>query len=151
MTAIAMSTGRAGRYSAALRQVPPGRDSARARPNALTASVIITANLKRKRGVSAAVAISGLGPSVAKKTAAASVIARPTAPHHTDEIDAARCRASTAKASMSSFVSISIPPKPLGDRREAPMERYTPRRLAHAEIFGRLAVRAHLDGDSRPT
>src|SRR3546814_16330827 len=70
MTATTMSTGAAARYGTALRQVSYGRDSARARPNALTASVIITANLKRKRGVSAAVAIPGIGPSVAKKTAA---------------------------------------------------------------------------------
>src|SRR5918996_2079812 len=106
MTAIAMSAGAAARYGIALRQVSPGRDSARARPNALTASVIVTTNLKRKRGVSAAAAISGLGPSSAKKTAAARPIPRPTAPHHTDESDSAGGRVSAAKALMSSFVSI---------------------------------------------
>src|ERR671918_1512158 len=114
MTAIATSTGAAARYGIALRQVSPGRDSARARPNALTASVIVTTNLKRKRGVSAAAAISGLGPSTAKKTAAARPIASPAAPHHTDESDAAGGRVSAAKALMSSLVSISMPPEPLG-------------------------------------
>src|ERR687895_107252 len=104
MTAIATSTGAAARYGIALRQVSPGRESARARPNALAASVIVTTNLKRKRGVSAAAAMSGLGPSSAKKTAAARAIARPAPAHHTDESVAAGGRMSAAKALMSSFV-----------------------------------------------
>src|ERR671919_215831 len=145
MTAVAMSAGAAARYGSALRQVSPGRDSARARPNALAASVIVTTNLKRKRGVSAAAAISGLGPSIAKKTAAARVIARPAAPHHTDESDAAGGRVSAAKALMSSFVSILVPPEPLGDRRQAAMECYPHRRLGHAEALGRLADRQSID------
>src|ERR687896_1250670 len=141
MTAIAMSAGAAARYGIALRQVSPGRDSARARPNALTASVIVTTNLKRKRGVSAAAAISGLGPSSAKKTAAARAIARPAAPHHTDESDGAGGRVSAAKALMSSFVSIFVPPEPLGYRPQAAMKCYPHRRLGHAQALGRLADR----------
>src|SRR5918999_209290 len=108
MTAVAMSAGAAARYGLALRQLSPGRDSARARPNALTASVIVITNLNRKRGVSAAAAISGLGPSMAKKTAAARAIARPAAPHHTDESDGAGGRVSAAKALMSSFVGAEL-------------------------------------------
>src|ERR671919_6177 len=149
MTAIAMSAGAAARYGIALRQVSPGRDSARARPNALTASVIVTTNLKRKRGVSAAAAISGLGPSSEKKTAAEGATARPAAPHHTDESVAAGGRVSAAKALMSSFVSILVPPEPLGDRRQAPMEGYPHRRLGHAEALGRLADRQAIDRNRR--
>src|SRR5918992_3505489 len=145
MTAIARSAGAAARYGIALRQVSPGRDSARARANALTASVIVTTNLMRKRGVSAAAAISGLGPSMAKKTAAARMIARPAAPHHTDESVAAGGRVSAAKALMSSFVSILVPPEPLGDRRQTSMECYPHRRLGHAEALGRLADRQPID------
>src|ERR671919_94049 len=145
MTAIAMSAGAAARYGIALRQVSPGRDSARARPNALTASVIVITNLNRKRGVSAAAAISGLGPSIAKKTAAARAIARPAPAHHTDESDAAGVRVSAAKALISSFVSISMPPKPTSDRRQAPMEGYPHCRLSHAEALGCLADRQAID------
>src|SRR5918999_1828836 len=149
MTAIAMSAGAAARYGIALRQVSPVLDSARARPNALTASVIVTTNLKRKRSVSAAAAISGLGPSIAKKTAAARAIARPAAPHHTDESDAADGRVSAANALMSSFVSISVPPDPLGVGRKAAMQSSRRCCLGLAEALGRLADREAFAGDRR--
>ena len=59
--------------------------SERAAPKALAASVMVITNLKRKRGVSAAAAMSGRGPSVATKTTAATAIAAPAASHQADE------------------------------------------------------------------
>src|SRR5262249_35801929 len=141
MTAMMASRGAVARYRIALREVFSGRDSSRTRPNALTASAMVTTNLNRKRGVSAAVAISGLGPRVAKKMTAARAVATPAAHHHADEDDAARTRASDANALMSSFVSMSIPPESFGNRRQAAMQRDSHCRFAHAETPGCLADR----------
>ena len=141
-TAAAMSTGATARYGAASCQFSSGRDSERTTPNALKASIIVTTNLNKKRGVSAAVAKADLGPSIIKKTAAARAIARLAAPHHMDESGTAGRLASAVKALMRSFVSISISPKPRKQRSQAAMECNPNCRLLHSENFGSLADRA---------
>src|SRR5687767_5856851 len=82
ITASAIRAGAAARQATPLRDGALGRDKARTHPNALTASVIVTRSLNGKRTVSAADAISGLRPSVAKNTTAAIEIAMATATHH---------------------------------------------------------------------
>ena len=138
-TAMAMRAGAAVKQRIDLRHVSPGRDSARTQPNALAASVIVARNLNKKRNVSAAAAISGLGPSIARKTAASNVIARLTATHHRVASGVAGRRVSSASVLISSFVSISTPSKPHSYRRQATMERYPHRCLAHAQPFCCLA------------
>jgi hypothetical protein len=147
LTAMIASAGATARNGSAWRQGSPGRDSARTRPNALAASVIMTTNLNRTRGDSAAIAISGLGPNAAKKAAPARATARPIAPHHTDETEAACRRSSATRALMSSSVSMSRPPESLGDRRQPAMQCYAHRPLAHAKMPGRLADRAPIDAN----
>jgi hypothetical protein len=147
IAARAMSTGAAARYGAALSQPSSGHDTERATTNALTASMIMTTNLNKNRGVSAAAAKSDLGPSITKKTTAASAIARPAAPHHTVKSDTAGRFVSAAKALMRSSVSISVSRKPRGQRSQAAMEGYSNCRLLHSENLGCLADRAPLEGN----
>ncbi len=86
--------------------VPAGREAARIATHAEMTSVIVTTNLNGNRMVSIATGISGRGPSMEKKVAAARTTAAPAANIQARSSGMARVRPSALSALMRSSVFI---------------------------------------------
>ncbi|ESX68236.1 hypothetical protein X759_25080 [Mesorhizobium sp. LSHC420B00] len=112
ITAIITSSGAAIIQLAARPVDAPGVDSARTRAKALTARAIVKTNLDRNRIVCMANAMSGRGPIVSQKTAAAITMAAPVASNQAAPSGSALLRTSASSALIRSSVLMLFPPRP---------------------------------------